>query len=463
MVAVPAPTAETSPLPSTVATAPSSDAHVKFTPGTGCPVASSASADRRSVSPSACSVSAAGRTLDSTARCSTVTSAVPASDPASAMTVAVPAPAAVTSPLPSTVATASSVVDQDNSRPGAGWPFASSASADKRIVSPTAVSVAVAGDTRTSTGRCSTVTSAVAASDPAEARMVAVPAPTAVTSPLPSTVATASSVVDQDNSRPGAGWPFASSASADKRIVSPTAVSVPVAGDTRTSTGRCSTVTSAVAASDPAEARMVAVPAPAAVTSPLPSTEATASSVVDQDNSRPGAGWPFASSASADKRIVSPTAVSVAVAGDTRTSTGRCSTVTSAVAASDPAEARMVAVPAPAAVTSPLPSTVATASSVVDQDNSRPGAGWPFASSASADKRIVSPTAVSVAVAGDTRTSTGRCSTVTSAVPVTAPAAAPMVAVPSPTEVASPVPSTLATDSSEVDQVSPTPVMVRPF
>ncbi len=168
-------------------------------------------------------------------------------------------------------------------------------------------------------------------------------------------------------------------------------------------------------------------------------------------------------SAVAAKRIVSPTAVSVAVAGDTRTSAGRCSTVTSAVAASDPAEARMVAVPAPAAVTSPLPSTVATASSVVDQDNSRPGAGWPFASSASADKRIVSPTAVSVAVAGDTRTSTGRCSTVTSAVPVTAPAAAPMVAVPSPTEVASPVPSTLATDSSEVDQVSPTPVMVRPF
>jgi len=57
------------------------------------------------------------------------------------------------------------------------------------------------------------------------------PAPTAVTSPVESTVAIAESPDSHANSASSTAWPFASVASADTRTVSPTR-SVSTAGDT---------------------------------------------------------------------------------------------------------------------------------------------------------------------------------------------------------------------------------------
>ena len=119
-----------------------------------------------------------------------MTSAVPVASPALAVIVALPSPAAVTRPAPSTVATASSLDRHENSAPSTACPFASNAAAVNRSVSPTAARVASSGVTDTESGDCATVTSAVPVASPALAVIVAFPSPTAVTSPEPSTVAT---------------------------------------------------------------------------------------------------------------------------------------------------------------------------------------------------------------------------------------------------------------------------------
>ena len=101
----PTATPATNPVPSTTATVVSLDAHENPAPATPWPFASLASATRRSVSPNT-SVSAAGVTSTVLTRWATVTVALPEADPAVAVIVAVPFPAAVTRPDPFTVATA---------------------------------------------------------------------------------------------------------------------------------------------------------------------------------------------------------------------------------------------------------------------------------------------------------------------------------------------------------------------
>ena len=125
----------------------SPDAHENSAPATACPFASVAAAASRTVSPRATSVSTAGETATALTSCTTVTAALPEAEPEVAVIVAVPLPAAVTSPVASTVATEGSPLDQATATPAIASPFWSRTSAASRTVSPSAVSPAVAGVT----------------------------------------------------------------------------------------------------------------------------------------------------------------------------------------------------------------------------------------------------------------------------------------------------------------------------
>ena len=101
---------------------------------------------------------------------------------------------------------------------------------------------------------------------------------------------------------------------------------------------------------------------------------------------------------------MSPSAARLVSVGDTATESGTCCTVTAVVPEADPDAAVIVAAPFPTAVTSPNASTSATASSLDSQRNSAPATACPFASSASAVSRIVSPSAERLASPGNTST-----------------------------------------------------------
>ena len=150
--ASPTRTPVTRPASSTNATSVSLDAHSNSVPATGCPLASAASATRRSVSP-VTTVSAAGVTATALTSWATVTVALPDADPAVAVIVAVPLPVAVTKPAALTVATAALLVAQVTAAPAIACPFWSRTSAWSCTVSPRAVSSAVAGVTVTVLGR----------------------------------------------------------------------------------------------------------------------------------------------------------------------------------------------------------------------------------------------------------------------------------------------------------------------
>ena len=181
-----------------------SDDHMNVAPSTRCSFASSASTASRTVSPGA-TVSEGGETTTETADCITVTTTSPEAPPAVAVIVAVPLPAAVTSPDPSTVATASSL--DAHEKAAMAWPLASTAMAVSRSVSPRAAMVrppmvAPPAVTVTESVDCITVTVAVPEAPPAVAVIVAVPLPTAVTNPVELTSATAALLLAQVTAAP---------------------------------------------------------------------------------------------------------------------------------------------------------------------------------------------------------------------------------------------------------------------
>src|SRR5437660_12460848 len=136
--------------------------------------------------------------------------------------------------------------------------------------------------------------------------MVAEPAVTPLTSPLPLTVATAVLLLAHVVSRPDDGMPLASFGVAVSCSVCPTCT---LAGDGVTvteATGASVTVTSDVPLCPSLVAVMVAVPAPTPVTSPLPFTRATAVLLLDQVTTRPLSGFPLASFGVAVSCTVAP-------------------------------------------------------------------------------------------------------------------------------------------------------------
>src|SRR5437867_3883402 len=139
-----------------------------------------------------------------------------------AVIVAVPAALPVTSPLAVTVATAVLLLPQLTVRPDNGLPLASFAVAVSSTVWPTC-SDAVAGLTVTdATGTVLTVIVALPLCPSLVAVIVAAPAVTPVTTPLPLTVATAVLLLPQLTGRPDNGLPLASLGVAASCTVWPT-------------------------------------------------------------------------------------------------------------------------------------------------------------------------------------------------------------------------------------------------
>ena len=150
-----------------------------------------------------------------------------------------------------------------------------------------------------------------------------------------------------------------------------------------------------------------ACPAPTALTKPASSTSATDVSLDAQENSAPATAWPFASVASAARRTVSP-ATRVSAGGDTVTTLTLWATDTAALPETVPAVAVIMAIPLPAAVTSPDPSTPATGALSLVQVTVAAAITCPFWSRTSALNCTVSPRAVSSAVVGFTVMVVGR-------------------------------------------------------
>src|SRR5947207_3629870 len=151
----------------------------------------------------------------------TVIAAVPLCPSLVAVIVADPAPAPLTSPLPLTVATAVVLLPHVTTRPLRAVPFASRGVAVSCTVAP-CWTLADAGVTVTdATGTFDTVTTAVPLCPSLVAVIVAAPVATAVTSPLPFTLATAPLLDCQVMTRPVNGFPLASRGVAVSCVVSP--------------------------------------------------------------------------------------------------------------------------------------------------------------------------------------------------------------------------------------------------
>src|SRR5438874_5600138 len=210
IVAVPAALPVTSPLAVTVATAVLLLPQLTVRPDNGLPLASFGVAVSCTVWP-ACTDAVLGLTVtDATGTVLTVTVAVPLCPSLVAVIVAAPAVTPVTSPPALTVATAVLLLPQLTGRPDNGLPLASFEVAVSCTVWPTCAD-AVPGLTVTdATGTVLTVIVAVPLCPSLVAVIVAAPAVTPVTTPLPLTVATAVLLLAQLTGRPDNGLPLAS-------------------------------------------------------------------------------------------------------------------------------------------------------------------------------------------------------------------------------------------------------------
>src|SRR6266545_4786874 len=439
-VAGPFPTAVASPLASTVAPPTADDFQVNVRSGTELPRASLAMASKCCVSPRALRVAVAGLTSTATTTCKTPSVADPDTPAVVAVIVAVPLAIAVTRPVAgAAVATPGADDAQLKDWPRMALPFASLAVAVNCRVSPSASSVAVPGLTSIEVTSCTTDSVAVPATPAAVAPIVTEPIASPVASPVWSTLAIAGTDEAHVNACPATERPFPSSATALNCCVSPSALNVAVAGLTTTDVTTWLTVSVAAPETPPVVAVIVAGPFASAVTSPLGSTVAIRPSDDVQAKLCPGMTVPPASFATALNRCVSPSAVSVAVAGVTSTDAIACATESVAVPATPAAVAVMVADPIASPVARPVWSTLAIAGTDELQAKSCPATVLPFASFARALNCCARPTAPSVADAGATATDATTCATDSDAVPETPLAVAVIVAAPLPIAVARPV------------------------
>src|SRR5207302_1367451 len=137
--------------------------------------------------------------------------------------------------------------------------------------------------------------------------MVAEPAVTPLTSPLPLTVATAVLLLAHVITRPDNGLPLASFGVAVSCSVCPTCTLAGYGLTVTAATGMLDTVTDAVPLCPSLVAVTIAEPAVTPVTNPFPSTVATAVLLLDQVTTRPDSGLPFASFGVAASCTVCPT------------------------------------------------------------------------------------------------------------------------------------------------------------
>src|SRR5437773_530683 len=207
-----------------------------------------------------------------------------------AVIVAVPAALPVTSPLAVTVATPVLLLPQLTGRPDNGLPLASFGVAVSCTVWPTCTDAVLGLTVTDATGTVLTVIVAVPLCPSLVAVIVAAPAVTPVTTPLPLTVATAVLLLPQLTVRPDNGLPLASFGAAASCIVWPTGT-VAVVGLTVTdATGTVVTVIVAVPLCPSEVAVIVTDPAATPVTNPRARTVATDVLLLPQVTVRPARG-----------------------------------------------------------------------------------------------------------------------------------------------------------------------------
>src|SRR5881396_1768634 len=344
IVAVPAALPVTSPLAVTVATAVLLLPQLTVRPDNGLPLASFGVAVSCTVWPT-CTDAVLGLTVtDATGTVLTLTAARPPCPPLVAVIVAAPAVTPVTSPPALTVATAVLLLPQLTGRPDNGLPLASFEVAVSCTVWPTCTD-AVPGLTVTdATGTVLTVIVAVPLCPSLVAVIVAAPAVTPVTTPLPLTVATAVLLLAQLTARPDNGLPFASLGVAASCTVWPTCTDADAGLTATDATGTLVTKIAAVPLFPSLVAVSVAAPTATPVACPAPFTVATPGLLLDQVTVRPPSGLPNASRVIAAYCAVCPTPI-VAVAGVTLTdATGSGHPVTVTLAAMETFPGWLVAV-----------------------------------------------------------------------------------------------------------------------
>src|SRR5213080_2136811 len=392
IVAAPGATAVTRRLPLTVATAVFPLAHVITRPPSAFPLASFGVAVSCTVCP--CGIATVGgvTATDATGTLATVTDAVPLCPSLVAVIVAAPGATAVTRPLPLTVATALFPLAHVITRPPRAFPLASCGVAVSCTVCPCGIVTAGGVTATAATGTLATVTDAVPLCPSLVAVIVAAPGATAVTRPLPLTVATALFPLAHVITRPPRAFPLASCGVAVSCTVCPCGI-VTVGGVTATAaTGTLATVTDAVPLCPSLVAVIVAAPGATAVTRPLPLTVATALFPLAHVITRPPRAFPLASCGVAVSCTVCPCGIVTAGGVTATAATGTLATVTDAVPLFPSLVAVIVAAPTATPRTMPLPSTLATPGALLPQVTARPLRGFPFGSSGVAANCIVAPT-----------------------------------------------------------------------
>src|SRR2546425_1282992 len=268
----------------------------------------------------ATSVADAGLTTTDRTICDTDSVVVPDTAPVVAVIVVTPFATAVARPVAgSIVATPVGAADQVKTCPGTAFPFPSCATALNCCMRPSASSVALAGLTPTDLTICATDIAAAPDTPAVVAVIVALPFPTALTTPPASTEATRGLSDFHVNDRPGMTLPLASFAVAVNCCVSPRASSAAVAGLTTTDPTACAIDSVALPETPAVAAVMSADPIASPVARPFWSTLAMAGADEVQVKACPATGFPFPSCATAVNCWVRPRALSVAEVGFTTT------------------------------------------------------------------------------------------------------------------------------------------------
>lgn len=231
IVAVPPPTAVTTPVAETVATPVLLLLHVIGASGITVPDASFAVAVSDTLSPMASVLRDGPTVIDATGGGRTTMVAVPGFPSLVAVIVADPAATPVTKPLASTLAMLGELLDQVNVRLASGLCWASNAAAVSCTV-PERTMVSSGGETDTDdTGGGSTLIVAMPDAPPALAAIFTCPAATPVTTPAPETVAMDALPVFQNTCCPATTCPPGLMTVACSVIDPPTAT-LSVSGDT---------------------------------------------------------------------------------------------------------------------------------------------------------------------------------------------------------------------------------------
>jgi hypothetical protein len=464
MLAVPAATAVTTPVPDTVATPVLSEDQTMTRPVNTLLLASRVVAVACVAWPIWIGEAARDTLTEATGIGVTVSVALPVWPPLAAVIWAVPTASAVTTPLLDTVATVVLLEVHVTVRPVNTLLAASRSVALAWAFCPTFMLPEESATLMLATGTWDTVIKEVPIWPSLVTVIVVVPIvpAAAVTKPLADTVPTAGLLDDQLTGRVSTLWCASSNTTVSCSLAPWNTVAL--GGLTVTvATGACVTVIVALPFLPSLVAVMLAVPTEMAVTTPWAETVATAGVPELHVTTRPVNTPPLASSVVAVAWDVPTAVIEFGERATVTDATGTGITVIDDVPLFPSLVAVMVAPPTETAVTSPALLTVAIAVLLDDHVTRRPVSRLPFASLVSADSCCVDPK-ITLAVAGFTATvATGTGLTVSCALPAFVSLVAVMWAVPWAWEVTRPLEATVATGWLSELHATSRPVRTLPF